>query len=83
MTTISPPSFNSSSGLEKEECLYLYGTVWRKAYLTEHTYRNLVAVTCINFLLVLPTVLLNALVIFVVATRRRLQSNTNILLACL
>ncbi|XP_078350729.1 adenosine receptor A1-like [Oculina patagonica] len=85
MTTVSPSSFNASSDPEKEDCPYVYGDiwVWRKSYLTQDTYRNLVAITCINFLLVVPNILLNALVIFVVATRRRLQSNTNILLACL
>ena len=84
MMIVSQPSLNASaSDLDEEECPYLYGTVWRKIYLTENTYRNLVAITCMNFLSVLPTIVLNALVIFVVATRRRLQTNTNILLACL
>ena len=85
MTTVSPPSFNVSFEPEKEDCPYVYPAVWvwRKTYLTEKTYRNLVAVTCINLLAGFPTVLLNALVIYVVATRRRLQTNTNILLACL
>ena len=83
MTTISPSSFNSSSDLEKEECPYIYDAVWQKSYLTENTYRNLVAITCIRAITLFPTIVLNALVIFVVATRRRLQTNTNILLASL
>ena len=52
-------------------------------YLTEHTYRNLVALLCISSLAMIPTILLNALVIFVVTTRRRLQTTSNIFLACL
>ena len=44
---------------------------------------NLVAVTCISFLSVLPTIFLNALVIFAVTTKHRLQTNSNILLTCL
>ena len=83
MTTVSPPSFNISSDPEKEQCLYLYDAVWRKTYLTDFTYRNLLAVTCIRIISAIPTFLLNAIIIFVVATRRRLQTNTNILLACL
>ena len=83
MTTASPASFNASSEPEKEECPFLYGTVWRKTYLTEYTYRNLVAITCINLASVLFTIVLNAMVIFVIATKRRLQTNSNILLACL
>ena len=38
---------------------------------------------CISIIAALPTILLNALVIFAVATRRRLQNNSTILLACL
>ena len=72
-----------SSNSETERCPYLHGAVWRKTYLTEDTYRPLVTVTVISMVIVLPTILLNALVIFVVATRRRLQTNSNILLACL
>ena len=83
MTTVSQYSFNASSGLEKEECPYLYDVVWRRNYLTEHTYRNLVVIACINFVSVLPTILLNALVIFVVANSHRLQTNANILLSSL
>ena len=66
-----------------EECHYLQGLVWQKTYLTEQTYRGLVTLICFNSVAIIPTILLNALVIFVVATRRRLQSNSNILLACL
>ena len=66
-----------------EECHYLQGFVWRKMYLTEHAYRNLIALVCVNALAIIPTILLNALVIFVVATRRPLQTTSNILLACL
>ena len=78
------PSFNLSAfDPEKEECLYLIGIVWQKNYLTQNTYILLVAVTVISLIAALPTILLNWLVILAVATRRRLQRNSNILLACL
>ena len=54
-----------------------------KENVTEDLYRNQIAVTILNSIAVVPTVLLNALVIFAVLTRRPLQSNANILLACL
>lgn len=69
--------------MDKQECHYLQGYVWRKTYLTELTYRNLIALISINSLAIIPTILLNALVIFVVAKQRRLHTNSNILLACL
>lgn len=51
--------------------------------VTEDLYRNQIAVTILNSIAVVPTVFLYALVIFAVSTRRPLQSNANILLACL
>ena len=51
--------------------------------MARDTYISLVAVTCISFLSVLPTIFLNALVIFAVTTKHRLQTNSNILLTCL
>ena len=75
------PSFNLSFDPEKEECLFLLGIVWKKSYLTENTYILLVISTVISLIAVLPTILLNSLVIFAVATRRPLQSNSNIFLA--
>ena len=51
--------------------------------VTEDLYRNQIAVNILNSIAVVPTVFLNALVIFAVSTRRPLQSNANILLACL
>ena len=66
-----------------EECPYMYGFVWRQEYLSDVTYPNLVSVTVINLLAVLPTMLLNTLVIVAVATRHRLQSTSNVLVACL
>ena len=83
MKTASLPLSRNSSYQQMEECQYLQGLVWRKTYLTEYAYRSLVALICVNSLAIIPTILLNALVIFVVATRRRLQTNSNILLACL
>ena len=75
--------YMSSQETGKEECPYLHGAVWQKTYLTENTYRQLIALTIINTVSVFPIILINALVIFAVATRRRLQTNSNILLACL
>ena len=69
---------NDSSDPENEECLYMHGLVWRQEYLTDVTYPHLVSVTVINFLAVLPTILLNAFVIVAVATRHRLQSKSNV-----
>ena len=74
-------SFNLSFDAEKEECLYLLDVVWQKNYLTENTYILLVFSTAISLIAALPTILLNSLVIFAVTTRRRLQSNSNMLLA--
>ena len=54
-----------------------------KQHFTEVMHRNLVAVACVNSMKVVPTILLNALVIYAVATRRKLRSNTNVLLACM
>ena len=57
--------------------------VWRKEYLTEDTYKNGLVVCIINSIIVVPTILLNALVIFAVKTQNQLRTNSNILLACL
>ena len=82
MTNISSPSFKRLSEPEKE-CLYLHGTVWRREYMTEDTYTHLVGITSIESITVIPTILLNALVIFAVTTRPPLRTKSNILLACL
>ena len=66
---------------EKEICNYV--TVWRTEYLGEDTYKHLIALASIDLMAALLTVLLNSLVIFAIVTRRRLQDNTTILLACL
>ena len=73
----------NSSDQGGQECPYLQDYVWRKAYLTDHAYRNLVASICVNSVAIIPTILLNALAIFTVTTKRSLQSNSNILLVCL
>lgn len=66
------------------KCNYPYQyEIWRKQHFTDVMHRNLVAVASINSIVVLPTIFLNALVIYEVATRRRLRSNTNVLLACM
>ena len=78
---------NTSSFIEfynSEGCRYLEKVAWRDEFLlTEGTYSHLVTIISINSISVLPTVLLNALVIFAVATRERLRNKSTILLACL
>ena len=64
-----------------EECRFLYDSTWQKSYLTNGTYRNLVAITSINVIAVLPTIMLNALVIIAVAAKPRLRTPSNHLLA--
>ena len=73
----------NSSDQDKQECPYLQDYVWRKTYLTDHTYRNLVALISVDSVAIIPIIMLNALAIFTVTTKRTLQSNSNILLACL
>ena len=76
---------STSNGFyESEECPYLEEVAWRDEFLlTEGIYNHLVAIVSINSISVLPTVLLNALVIFAVATRGQLRNKATILLACL
>ena len=74
---------SSPSPSTDEECHYMYGSVWRQEYLTDVTYPNLVAVTVTNSLAVIPTILLNALIIVAVVTRHRLQTKSNVLVAWL
>ena len=73
----------NSSDQGGQECPYLQDYAWRKAYLTDHAYRNLVGLICVNSIAIIPTILFNALAIFAVTTKRSLQSNSNILLVCL
>ena len=72
---------NRTSDTDEEECPFLFGSVWRKSYLTDDTRRNLVALTSVISIAILPTILLNALVVIAVATRHRLRTPSNILLA--
>ena len=76
---------SSSNGFFKPaECPYLKDVAWRGEFLvTEGTYNHLLAIISINSISVLPTVLLNALVIFAVAKREHLRNESTILLACL
>ena len=57
--------------------------IWRAEYLRDDTYKHLVALVTADLIAALPTILLNALVIFAVVTRRPLRNNSTILLACL
>ncbi|XP_078354368.1 uncharacterized protein LOC144638970 [Oculina patagonica] len=85
MTNVSSPSPSTKSFYpENEECHYLNdGSVWRQSFLTDDTYPQLIAVTVVNFLAVIPAILLNALVILAVTTRHQLRTKYNILVACL
>ena len=57
---------------------------WQKDYLeNEDSKKHLVSLASIDLTAIIPTILLNGLVIFAVTTRRRLRSNSTILLACL
>lgn len=75
------PSPNTSHDLEK--CPYWNDMHWRRELLTEGTYKHLVALTSLCSIAIVPTVVLNALVIYAVATRPRLQTKSNALLSCL
>ena len=79
----SPSSSATSFDLEREECPYLHGAVWRETYMANDTLINLIVLACISLLSSLPIILLNSLVILAVTMKRRLRTNGNILLACL
>ena len=68
---------------EEEKCPFVYNSAWQKSYLTSDTYKHLVAITSITSIATLPTIVLNAVIIFAVAAKRQLRSNSNVLLACL
>ena len=68
---------------EKENCPFLYNAAWQRSYLTDDTYKHLVTITSIISIATLLTIVLNAVIIFAVAAKRQLRSNSNILLACL
>ena len=61
----------------------MYNSAWQKSYLTDDTYKHLVAITSIISIATLPIIVLNAVIIFAVAAKRQLRSNSNVLLACL
>ena len=68
---------------QEDKCPFLYNSAWQKSYLTDDTYKILVAITSIISIAFLPTIVLNAVIIFAVAAKRQLRSNSNVLLACL
>lgn len=72
-----------AAGLQEEKCPFLSNFVWQKSYLNDDTYKHLVAITSVISITVLPIILLNAAVIYTVATKRRLRTNSNVLVACL
>ena len=78
-------SLSHIRSFDAEECAYLQaaGARWQGQYLIEDTFKILGAIIIINSIEVVPTIMLNALVIFSVATRQRLRSKSNTLLACL
>ena len=75
-------NISRSSVSEKVKC-NSNELAWQAEYLREDTYKHLVALVGIDIIAALLTILLNALVIFTVATRHRLRNNSTILLACL
>ena len=75
-------NLSRSLELEEEKCIF-HEAVWRAEYLQDDTFKHLVAHVCIDIVAALPTIALNALVIFAVVTRNRLRNNSTILLACL
>lgn len=73
-----------SIGSEGETCHYMKDFLWRSEYLAyDYAYKNIIALTSVNFIVAIPAILLNTLVIYTVVTRPRLQTNSNILLSCL
>ena len=77
-------AYNLSRSLDPEKAMCnFYVPIWRAEYLRDDTNKHLIGLASINITAALPTILLNALVIFAVATRRRLRNNSTILLACL
>ena len=56
MTGASMSSSMNSSNQGGQECPYLQDFVWRKTYLSEHKYRNLVALICFDSLAIIVTV---------------------------
>ena len=81
--TTSSVVFTGNGSYVGDECPDLYHLFWREEHLTEVTYKNLVTLASFNSIAAIATVLLNALVIFTVATRSRLRTNSTVLLACL
>lgn len=88
-SSVGSPGLRKLSWVLKMEnassCPYLeaIGARWEAHSLTEGTFKNLVAITTINSIAVVPTITLNGLVIIAVATRHRLRSKSNMLLAFL
>ena len=84
-TTKNESSLSTSFDQDMAHCNYLrdQGETEEKENFTEDLYRNEVAVTIVISIAVVPIVFLNALVIFSVSIKRPLQTNKNILLACM
>ena len=72
---------NRSSYPEEENCLFLGDSAWQESHLTDAVYQNLVAITSVISIAVLPTIFMNTLVIIAVATRHQLRAPSNQLLA--
>ena len=73
----------SSSTKSQSTCLDRFHDGVKNGELTTVTEASFVLAIIVNSIACLGTVILNALVILAVKRRPRLQSNTNILLACL
>ena len=72
---------NRSSYPEEENCLFLGDSAWQKSHLIDAVYQNLVAITSVISIAVLPTIFMNTLVIIAVVTRHQLRTPSNQLLA--
>ena len=72
---------NRSSYPEEENCLFLGDSAWQESHLTDAVYQNLVAITSVISIAVLPTIFMNTLIIIAMATRHQLRAPSNQLLA--
>ena len=72
-----------SSIVRENDCKNLFNSVPLRFSSVDSFYGLLVATAVLNFAACPSTILLNALVMVAVKTKRRLQTNLNILLACL
>lgn len=73
----------SKNSSDQDKCHHLADYSWQLSYLTDTIFKILVTAIFFHCLAAILTILLDALVIFAMATKRRLQTKSNILLAFL